>query len=184
MTTMELTATEATTPRHRTLCVESYETARMSRAESPIFTRGLHVVNVFFLMIRRPPRSTLFPYTTLFRSVSDRAIRVQEDGAVGRVGQTRDRSEEHTSELQSPYVISYAVFCLKKQSAYRFSSPNQNWAIHVYRMDAMTEPYEEKARMVRLKAAVDARIEAAQFFLKLLSAHNTPPFPHTPASPG
>src|ERR1039457_7400023 len=53
----------------------------------------------FFLMIRRPPRSTLFPYTTLFRSV-DRFVcfwRV-------RAGPTRPalRSEEHTSELQSP----------------------------------------------------------------------------------
>src|ERR1051325_6792036 len=70
----------------------------------------------FFLMIRRPPRSTLFPYTTLFRSVcADLARRGQAAGlrllrrhgaAVGAGG----RSEEHTSELQSPYVISYAGF--------------------------------------------------------------------------
>src|SRR5216117_4431902 len=70
----------------------------------------------FFLMIRRPPRSTqgrtLFPYTTLFRSppsyppwLSDRS------GAKA----DRWRSEEHTSELQSPFLISYAVFCLKKK---------------------------------------------------------------------
>src|SRR3546814_1374989 len=93
-------------------------------------------------MIRRPPRSTrtdtLFPYTTLFRSLAARA------GALGRVGlavvphlgrtlfgsavhatadgrvarcyvRDRDRSEEHTSELQSLMRISYAVFCLKKK---------------------------------------------------------------------
>src|ERR1035438_8749397 len=53
-------------------------------------------------MIRRPPRSTLFPYTTLFRSVSD-----QDEGDVtlfhlaGELGQIGNRSEEHTSELQS-----------------------------------------------------------------------------------
>src|SRR5438132_14127542 len=56
---------------------------------------------LFFLMIRRPPRSTLFPYTTLFRSYLDHRratmfavnpLGVQEDG---------ERSEEHTSELQS-----------------------------------------------------------------------------------
>src|SRR5476649_3027543 len=54
----------------------------------------------FFLMIRRPPRSTLFPYTTLFRSptISGDAGSGSTDGA-GRVPQ--DRSEEHTSELQS-----------------------------------------------------------------------------------
>src|SRR3546814_3245191 len=79
----------------------------------------------FFLMIRRPPRSTrtdtLFPYTTLFRSrlclrTPVHARRPAADR--GRDAQDRgreDRSEEHTSELQSLMRISYAVFCLKKQ---------------------------------------------------------------------
>src|SRR5213595_4034047 len=70
----------------------------------------------FFLMIRRPPRSTqlrtLFPYTTLFRSVPTRAGRPVPRP---RRDPGRHRSEEHTSELQSPSVISYAVFCLKKK---------------------------------------------------------------------
>src|SRR5213595_4090895 len=73
----------------------------------------------FFLMIRRPPRPTqlrtLFPYTTLFRSLARAQVRapavVLEPGEHPRAVQ---RSEEHTSELQSPSVISYAVFCLKK----------------------------------------------------------------------
>src|SRR3546814_19976994 len=86
-----------------------------------------------FLMIRRPPRSTrpdtLFPYTTLFRSLSAAfAAGVQGQGldvvdlglastdllyfASGKL----DRSEEHTSELQSLMRISYAVFCLKKKN--------------------------------------------------------------------
>src|SRR5258706_15511033 len=73
----------------------------------------------FFLMIRRPPRSTLFPYTTLFRSHLElhavrfqmrdggvEIIHLQTDGAAGRgwfpIGRSRaERSEEHTSELQS-----------------------------------------------------------------------------------
>src|ERR1051325_11969652 len=67
----------------------------------------------FFLMIRRPPRSTLFPYTTLFRS-ADR-IRACIHPRCGSTRGCDGRSEEHTSELQSPYVISYAVFCLKKK---------------------------------------------------------------------
>src|SRR6266508_4710791 len=54
----------------------------------------------FFLMIRRPPRSTLFPYTTLFRSVADhqhiRGTQRRDGRIIGR-----HRSEEHTSELQS-----------------------------------------------------------------------------------
>src|SRR3546814_9182386 len=85
----------------------------------------------FFLMIRRPPRSTrtdtLFPYTTLFRSMSvgarytgsnygDAANTVKnEDYTLVDAGVHYDRSEEHTSELQSLMRISYAVFCLKKK---------------------------------------------------------------------
>src|SRR3546814_9853918 len=76
-------------------------------------------------MIRRPPRSTrtdtLFPYTTLF--LSGRGHSIRSSGAVpawsgpfrGGDGLFRDRSEEHTSELQSLMRISYAVFCLKKK---------------------------------------------------------------------
>src|SRR5213595_3996678 len=72
----------------------------------------------FFLMIRRPQRSTqlrtLFPYTTLFRSLG---VQVTHDVAGVLFGDADlHRSEEHTSELQSPSVISYAVFCLKKKT--------------------------------------------------------------------
>src|SRR5213075_3305970 len=71
----------------------------------------------FFLMIRPPPRSTqqgtLFPYTTLFRSDLDepQSLHFSFPGAQVELV----RSEEHTSELQSRLVISYAVFCLKKK---------------------------------------------------------------------
>src|SRR3546814_5122749 len=75
----------------------------------------------FFLMIRRPPRSTrtdtLFPYTTLFRSVIAAApfayFQISLPGWLETSGQYR--SEEHTSALQSLMRISYAVFCLKKK---------------------------------------------------------------------
>src|SRR3546814_8788929 len=78
---------------------------------------------IFFLMIRRPPRSTrtdsLFPYTTLFRSI----LKLRRHGLMLEVDEHRthphdvpsDRSEEQTSELQSLMRISYAVFCLKKK---------------------------------------------------------------------
>src|ERR1043165_10117098 len=68
----------------------------------------------FFLMIRRPPRSTLFPYTTLFRSLLGNQHR--ESGADRAPYNAEERSEEHTSELQSRGLISYAVFCLKKKT--------------------------------------------------------------------
>src|SRR3546814_5768125 len=97
---------------------------------------------IFFYMIRRPPRSTrtdtLFPYTTLVRSRDRTALRPprpshRESRSPARRGYRReptarrgrywrappqrgaDRSEEHTSELQSLMRISYAVFCLKKK---------------------------------------------------------------------
>src|SRR3546814_4218968 len=86
-------------------------------------------------MSRRPPRSTrtdtLFPFTTLFRSGAQARDRRARDGAAveplpgvrsvraapaarggARVAPRRDRSEEHTSELQSLMRLSYAVFCL------------------------------------------------------------------------
>src|SRR3546814_2273533 len=108
----------------------------------------------FFLMIRRPPRSTrtdtLFPYTTLFRSYHRKRLFDEQPSALLHAGpfEKRDsapqvsaperallellsevgvrqplqearelleRSEEHTSELQSLMRISYAVFCLKKK---------------------------------------------------------------------
>src|SRR3546814_16333259 len=84
----------------------------------------------FFLMIRRPPRSTrtdtLFPYTTLFRSVQKicasscvnwRTRMMPCSAPCGSFlwQQPNSRSEEHTSELQSLMRSSYAVFCLKKK---------------------------------------------------------------------
>src|SRR3546814_2061992 len=96
-------------------------------------------------MIRRPPRSTrtdtLFPYTTLFRSILARGGTAMSGGYVyilanrkngalytgvtadiaARMMQHKagERSEEHTSELQSLMRISYAVFCLKKKHKHK-----------------------------------------------------------------
>src|SRR5579862_9927402 len=67
----------------------------------------------FFLMIRRPPRSTLFPYTTLFRS-SD--FRCPYHGPRGyMVGANRSQDRKSTRLNSSHSSISYAVFCLKKK---------------------------------------------------------------------
>src|SRR3546814_3584078 len=79
-------------------------------------------------MIRRPPRSTrtdtLFPYTTLFRSLpvfttagSSASRRAGCRCSAASTAWSGPRSEEHTSELQSLMRISYAVFCLKKKNA-------------------------------------------------------------------
>src|SRR3546814_1789069 len=92
-------------------------------------------------MIRRPPRSTrtdtLFPYTTLFRSSDwlgptgrryfpDFAARSRYTAGCWRVRARPDRSEEHTSELQSLMRISYAVFCLKKKTKINIINNHRN----------------------------------------------------------
>src|SRR3712207_6900489 len=107
----------------------------------------MYHVHFFFLMIRRPPRSTLFPYTTLFRSVLDRG-RSDDHAEVGhrheheldavlaalvrrgleqqcaRAGLSEerkrhaDRSEEHTSELQSRQYLVCRLLLEKKKTTY------------------------------------------------------------------
>src|SRR5256885_10985341 len=70
----------------------------------------------FFLMIRRPPRSTLFPYTTLFRSPTRRGQRDPWAWRRGRRAAPLRRQDRKSTRLNSSHlVISYAVFCLKKK---------------------------------------------------------------------
>src|SRR2546429_3685857 len=83
----------------------------------------------FFLMIRRPPRSTLFPYTTLFRSLPDRGKAFRRAGnldhyvravhALPQAVRFRDRSEEHTSELQSRLHLVCRLLLEKKKTRCR-----------------------------------------------------------------
>src|SRR2546430_2976664 len=73
----------------------------------------------FFLMIRRPPRSTLFPYTTLFRSLFavDRVPHAHDLGRRKLNAQRRIRDRKSTRLNSSHSQISYAVFCLKKKKS-------------------------------------------------------------------
>src|SRR5690349_24549511 len=83
----------------------------------------------FFLMIRRPPRSTLFPYTTLFRSIArhldgelDPLFLIGpevEHAALPLVAAAADRSEEHTSELQSRRDLVCRLLLEKKKNIKR-----------------------------------------------------------------
>src|SRR2546425_5276672 len=77
----------------------------------------------FFLMIRRPPRSTLFPYTTLFRSHVVPTTSCEQAGWAGTVGVIHShpdgqhcRSEEHTSELQSLAYLVCRLLLEKKKN--------------------------------------------------------------------
>src|SRR3546814_2316816 len=101
-------------------------------------------------MIRRPPRSTrtdtLFPYTTLFRSIASIGSLIWRHPLADVAAKTAApigatfcflalvtgslRSEEHTSELQSLMRISYAVFCLKKKKTKNMSNSKLYQQIH------------------------------------------------------
>src|SRR2546430_3408668 len=72
----------------------------------------------FFLMIRRPPRSTLFPYTTLFRSQHESAFSHQVEQSVNRLRVSAQMpADRKSTRLNSSHSqISYAVFCLKKKT--------------------------------------------------------------------
>src|SRR5258708_39785107 len=81
---------------------------------------SLNFLLFFFLMIRRPPRSTLFPYTTLFRSVCSWSCSPRWKSSGPRTASHRRprpcRSEEHTSELQSPdHLVCRLLLEKKKQ---------------------------------------------------------------------
>src|SRR3712207_7493597 len=103
----------------------------------------MYCLSFFFLMIRRPPRSTLFPYTTLFRSGGrDRALHAgggRADAQVRAAGirqgeegggeahplreDARGDADRKSTRLNSSHAnISYAVFCLKKKKKYILSS--------------------------------------------------------------
>src|SRR3712207_7679355 len=109
-----------------------------------VTTHTFYLLIIFFLMIRRPPRSTLFPYTTLFRSAGaqQRAITTKvlcspvgmdslTQGCVER-GKEERRSEEHTSELQSrQYLVCRLLLEKKKNLALDYCHYTNN--IHIKR---------------------------------------------------
>src|SRR3954465_8365742 len=77
----------------------------------------------FFLMIRRPPRSTLFPYTTLFRSWRHRGA-TSGTASPWSAAAPSGRSEEHTSELQSHDNLVCRLLLEKKKTSEQLQSPN------------------------------------------------------------
>src|SRR3712207_5764431 len=110
----------------------------------------------FFLMIRRPPRSTLFPYTTLFRSLLSAANPSPRDGgkdpklaqiklsglifsllSIRRVSVLAVREDRKSTRLNSSHAnISYAVFCLKKKNTepytIKINDENYTYCVHIY----------------------------------------------------
>src|SRR2546423_10842938 len=108
------------------------------------FDAGVNSHSFFFLMIRRPPRSTLFPYTTLFRSRSTvtstpSITRPSEPRARSRA-QPTPRSEEHTSELQSLAYLVCRLLLEKKKVSRSQPAVSLLGAIVRYTRDARCRP--------------------------------------------
>src|SRR3712207_8418074 len=108
----------------------------------------LRMLIVFFLMIRRPPRSTLFPYTTLFRSkidgiINDEAGKKAMDVLVNKMKPLAPKgsgnwfidetnADRKSTRLNSSHAnISYAVFCLKKKTQMLTIADRSNCSSHV-----------------------------------------------------
>src|SRR5207302_4027690 len=95
-------------------------------------------------MIRRPPRSTLFPYTTLFRSGARRRFLARSRAREGGVGQVAGGADEigKSTRLNSSHVkISYAVFCLKKKKKKERKKSSMTYTT-MTRQTVVTKGYE------------------------------------------
>src|SRR2546422_1811516 len=105
----------------------------------------------FFLMIRRPPRSTLFPYTTLFRSIGRIALALGPtnpshvyaliESKQGMLWDSKDRSEEHTSELQSRLHLVCRLLLEKKKMSLIHLAAAESIARGSPSRDALTADY-------------------------------------------
>src|SRR5690606_40308919 len=116
----------------------------------PFSFLSAHLFLFFFLMLRRPPRSTLFPYTTLFRSQDEQVeLAVAEQETRKRQYQAlRDNNlpiDRKSTRLNSSHVkISYAVFCLKKKKKKKKRKKKRNKRTRQNRK----KRYKKHARMM------------------------------------
>src|SRR3982751_1790460 len=138
------------------------------------FVYGQVSVICFFLMIRRPPRSTLFPYTTLFRSCLNSSSAASTNSSQSRPIAGL-RSDRKSTRLNSSHdQISYAVFCLKKKF-----------------FDAEGHAMPDATRRVTLSVGDSSRdtviilseLNRGVFFLKNTPPPKLPPFPKPAPSP-
>src|SRR5438876_8502107 len=115
---------------------------------SSVITRSICSPSFFFFsIIRRPPRSTLFPYTTLFRSCErdehDQRAHFETGQNVlnqtARPKTTHVRSEEHTSELQSPVHLVCRLLLEKKKEFFIASLDQQRFELSFKRADLLSD---------------------------------------------
>src|SRR6202453_3996353 len=133
-------------------------------------------------MIRRPPRSTLFPYTTLFRSPDSRPDRLGTVGSAARGDPAGCRSEEHTSELQSPQNLVCRLLLEKKKITMQYvdAGKDRGWAQTRTRR-GRAHPAAAPLRQISAHAVLQV-IDSGLFFF-FLSFRRPPEVPPLPGQP-
>src|SRR3970282_1570325 len=135
-------------------------------------------------MIRRPPRSTLFPYTTLFRSRRQESSSTSSGPATPRPPDVRDRK---STRLNSSHItISYAVFCLKKKK----TKARRGGSVGATRLRDGDGPARTRSRLPHLQPLSPIRASAARppsslvfFFLMKRPPPSSSPLPPRAHSP-
>src|SRR3989337_842758 len=140
----------------------------------------------FFLMIRRPPRSTLFPYTTLFRSIGSPRSRANSPRA-DRASVARCMGDRKSTRLNSSHgSISYAVFCLKKKLTERTRELGSPLCTRgrFYASPSHTLLYAARSHQLRtpINAILGYNDLILSFFLRLRGPPKSTLFPHSPLS--
>src|SRR6266568_474155 len=139
-------------------------------------------MNFFFLMIRRPPRSTLFPYTTLFRSFVRGVLR-DRGRRRARCPRPRPRDRKSTRLNSSHSSISYAVFCLKKKNLRSVRAYLSAWSIMT---PPANPPLDQSCRPTLWTVIVDLYLTGGRagfpvtfFFLMIRRPPRSTLFPYT-----
>src|SRR6516162_8464681 len=135
----------------------------------------------FFLMIRRPPRSTLFPYTTLFRSRSTWSPAARSPPRTTR-GSCTARSEEHTSELQSPCNLVCRLLLEKKkkqQSEERAGAKKKQRTVPHYESPSMSRSDRSNKPPFSMRTTLSCRLPSSFFFLMIRRPPRSTLFPYT-----
>src|SRR6266545_1165733 len=133
---------------------------------------------LFFLMIRRPPRSTLFPYTTLFRSTIPTPGAAPSRAGAPSIPATATRSEEHTSELQSLAYLVCRLLLEKKNRRHVRMLVSVSRVVHV----GIDDPREQlvEGRVERRPAEqLTANVVQGVFVLMIGRAPRSTLFPYT-----
>src|SRR6202050_259322 len=140
-------------------------------------------------MIRRPPRSTLFPYTTLFRSLAEwkYAVAPLDERPAGQSDELIANPDRKSTRLNSSHMsISYAVFCLKKKKSRGTRDNSPRWRRRLRQLGSCQRCVLLSTSVIESRASIVVRVWSSNtdyFFLKDTATPKISPFPLQDAFP-